>query len=275
MTVIKKSVSIDIIDKEMTCHNECKYLSRFSFLRSTNGLRHRMLIGIMATSGSGKSSVTQAIITDAAINNNVLVWMSEETVTEYQIGLHRTAKDIKNLKNIYFIEEKGLKSDIFANQDRFLNYFKELVIESGCSIIFIDNITTSFFYSDDIGPSGQSKAAMYLAKLTKELDVTIFYVAHTAKRVIDNQSTLITREDIRGSLKINMLAEYLYILQRFTSEDNIYSIIHISKHRFHSIKDRFYLLKFKDDNYVSDIKISFGLVNNIFKQRDVLGQKDK
>jgi len=269
--MLKDSVSYDEIEKEIRENTKQRFKSRFEFLNCTYGIRPKMLTGIMGTTGSGKSTLTKTIIVDAAKSERVLVWLSEETVTEYQIGMHKLSDARESMKNICFVEEKNLDEYFTKTQDAFLEYFRDLVVESRASIVFIDNLTSSFFYSDDIGPSGQSKSALFLSKLTKDLNVSVFFVAHTSKKIVDNQATLITKEDIRGSQKITILSEYFYILQKFTTNESVYPLIHIVKHRHHAVDSKFYLLGFEKGAYQFDRKVAFEIVNKIFKKRDKLG----
>jgi len=269
--MLKQSVSYEAIEKEMRENTRQIYPSRFMFLNSTRGIRPRMLSGIMGTTGSGKSTLTKTMIVDAAKKEKVMVWLSEETVTEYQIGMHKVSDSRDSFKNICFVEEKNLDAFYLNDHETFLEYFKDLVVESGASLIFIDNLTSSNLYSDDIGPSGQSKTAVFLSKITKDLGVGIFFVAHTSKKIVDNQPMLITKEDIRGSQKITILAEYFYIIQKFTAKEKIYPLLNIVKHRHHNITNKFFLLGYKKDSYEFDQQIDFSLVNKIFKNRDRLG----
>ena len=269
--MLKKSVTLEEIQRKLKENSEITYYSRFGHLQVMNGIRPSMIHGLLGTSGSGKSSILKTHIVDAARNNKVLIHLSEETILEFQVAMHKIPDAISSMKNMMFLEEKNLDAWVTSCQDDFLGYFRELVIESGAKLVFIDNITSSLFYTDDVGPEGQSKTAHFFSKMSKDLDLAIFYVAHTSKRVVDNQSELITIEDIRGSAKMSIISENMFVLQKFTSGNKVYSILRVAKHRHHEVQNPFYLLKFEDGAYTGDLQIEFSLVNKIFRMRNKLG----
>ena len=271
--MFKQAVSMEEINAKMKENDQMIFYSRFNHLQVMHGIRPQMTHGILGTSGSGKSSLLKTYIVDAARNNKVLIHLSEETILEFQVAMHKIPDAMKSMKNMLFMEEKNFDDYFLSDQDAFLSYFREMVIESGVKLVFIDNVTSSLFYTDDIGPSGQSKTALYFSKITKELKVAIFYVAHTSKRIVDNQSELITIEDIRGSAKLPIVSENMFILQKFVSGDRIYPIMIVAKHRHHQVDNKFFLLQYTDGAYTGDSSIEFSLVNRIFKQRNKLGGK--
>ena len=271
MSKIKKAVSKEVIQQTIIENHKSTFPSRFKFLQAHNGVRSGMLQVLLGVSGAGKSSLFKTMIVDSAANEKVLVWLSEESVVEYQVAMCGVPGAYNNLKNVYFVEEKELDEWVVKDHKVFIQYFKDTIIESGCTAVFVDNVTTSMIYSDDIGVEQQSKNAMALSKITKELGVAIVCVTHTKKHVTDNQAMVMTKEDVRGSNKIVMLSEYLWIMQRFISGNVIYPIIIIDKHRHHAIKDKYYLLEWVEGCYQHDAKIKFELVTKIFKSRNRLG----
>jgi len=149
-----------------------------------------------------------------------------------------------------------------------------MVVESEAEVIFIDNLSTSFFYNDVVGIFGQSRTAKFLSSITKRLGVAIFYIIHTRKDIQDNMHKLISKEDNRGSTQIPIVSEYFYILQRFTIDGRIYNVLKIDKHRHHEIDKRFFLLGFEESHYKYDKHITFETLNKIFMRRDRLGRKE-
>lgn len=269
--MLKGPASFEQIEEIKKVHKKQFYHSQFEFLNETKGIRPNMLIGLIGTTGSGKSTLLKAIISSVAEQAKTLVWLTEETVTEYQAAMMSVSKNKTVYKNLSFLEEKELAEFYTENHVRFFELFKDMIVESEAEVVFIDNVSSSYFYSDDIGPRLQSKAAIYLSKICKELGVTIFYIAHTQKNIMDNAAQLITKEDIRGSQKLPIVSEYFYIIQKFTVNGNIYAILNIDKNRHHEIKNKFFLLIYKD-GYKCDKKIDFETVGKIFNSRDSLGK---
>jgi len=231
-------------------------------------------------SNSGKSTLLKSVVAEAAEFAPVLIWLSEETIQEYQSGILRYARlaelDVEKIKkNLFYVEEKNLENFYTKTQDVFFELFKDMIVESGAKVVFIDNLSTSEFYSDEIGPSGQSRSAVFLSKVTKQLDVAIVFVIHTSKNITDNHHTLITKENCRGLQKIVILSEYFYILQVFTADNQTFVILKIDKHRHHNINKKFYLLAFDNDCYRFDKAIEFEVLNKIFMGRNQLGRKKK
>jgi len=249
--------------------DEMSHPSRFSFLMAVKGLRKGCLNGFIGTTGSGKSTLLKTIIADSS-NEKCLVWLSEETAKEYQVKIQRALKEKDNIKNIYFVEERELESLDNKIQEVFLKKFEKIVYEIRPKIIFIDNITSSNFYSDDLSPAQQGASATFLSRLAKKANIPIVFVAHTKKGVNDTYSGLITKEDVRGSQKISIITEYLYIIQTFSSRGKKYPLITISKNRHHEVDDKYYVLGFHEGIYKFDKMVDFEIVKKMFRARDVL-----
>jgi len=268
--MLRPALENNEINDAIVKNNKVYYPSKFLFLNAINGIRKGNLNGFIGTTGSGKSTLIKAIIADTAKHSKVLVWLTEESISEYQPKINQCIEDERYLKNISFIEESSLPAWCFGEQDAFFSYLKRLLVESGAEVMFIDNITSGFLYSDDIDVSGQGRSAIFLSKIAKELGVAIVYVAHTKKNVNDTYSGLITKEDIRGSQKISIVTEYLFILQTINSNRQRFPVIIISKNRHHQIEDKYYILKFADGVFQKDKKIDFELVKKIFSARERL-----
>lgn len=261
-------------------NRQCFYPSQFQALMATRGIRPGMLTGMMGTTGCGKSTLTKSIIAEVADKVIVLVWLSEESVKEYQAGIKKAAILLgldfnKVLSNLRFIEEKNLDEFYVNDQTDLFEMFENMIIESECKAVFVDNMSTSNFYSDEIGIKGQNASSVFFSKITKKLNIALFYVVHTAKRIHDNMDRLITKEDIRGSQKLPIMTEYFYTLQKYTINDNVFPVLMIQKHRHHEVKKKFYLLGFDKGAYRFDKQIDFEELNKIFIKRDQLGRKKK
>ena len=170
--------------------------SRFNFLSNHNGIRPNTLHGLMANTGIGKSTLMKCIIIELAKVMKVLVWLSEEDRTEYQMLINKMDRSV--LKNIVFIQERDIPEKYRQNQAAFFTKFIEIVVESGCQIVVPDNITTSPFYNSQFGFVGQTKTTAFLISFVKQY-CSIFYIAHTDKSVKTNLNRMLTPEDIRGA----------------------------------------------------------------------------
>lgn len=271
--MIRGSYTKQEIDEQKKRHEKMEIYSQFEFLREHNGIRLGNLHGLLGTAGSGKSTLLKSIIAFTSDTKPTLTWLSEETVQEYQVGLNRITTSESVLKNMKFVEEKNLDEFYFRNQDTFYEIFEDMVVESGARVVFIDNLSTSYFYNDVAGISGQARTANFLSRITKKLGIAVFFVIHTKKDIQDNHATLVTKEDVRGSQQIAIVSEYFYILQKFTVNDRIYNIVKVDKHRHHEINKRFFLMGFDEGAYKFDKAIEFETLNKIFVKRDRLGRK--
>jgi len=268
--MLRKSVDEYTIELHSELSNRISFYSRFGFLRTVKGLRPGCLNGFIGTTGSGKSTLIKTIVADTLKDCNCLVWLSEESVEEYQPKINTIITDKLLLDRLFFIEEKKISEEYFLDQRKFFFFMKESILKSRANVLIIDNITTSYLYSEEVTIKEQGRSALFLSKIAKELNIAIVYVAHTKKTVNDTYSGMITKEDIRGSQKIVIMTEYLYILQKFQSGESAYPIMQICKHRFHEVNDRYYVLHYKDGNYTKDKLVKFELVKQMFRQRDVL-----
>ena len=215
----------------------------------------------------------KCIIAEIAVHNKVLVWLSEETVSEYQELINYI--DISVLDNITFVEEKDINEKYKRNQTDFFEYFEQMVEEADPYFIIIDNVTTSAFYNQRFGISGQNNAAEFLRDFPKRKEVGIFYVSHTQSNISDNYNKVVNAEDMRGSKELPLNTEYFYIIQKFTTNERQYNFLRNAKYRFHDKAAGWFALMYEKRAYTGDQKVSFTLVNKIFKSRDFLGRSDK
>lgn len=271
--MLKLAPSMAEIERSAQVHRLGLWDSRFEFLRATNGIRPACLIGLMGTTGTGKSTLLKSIIADTAADHPVMVWLTEEPINQYVAGIKKS-KHNANFENIYFYHESDIGESVKEKLDDLLFYFKEAVIQSGCRIVFMDNITTSAFYSSHFGEKGQAKAIDSFTNFCHKHNVTIFYLIHTAKNVTDNSGKLIQGEDVRGSNKSFIMSDYFYILQRFEVASQFFTFLRIVKHRYHpTMEYKYYKLNFMDGYYYSDSGAAFDVINKAFMDRNYLGKK--
>lgn len=231
---------------------------------------HNFTANDIVVSNSGKSTLTKCIITEAAQEHRVLVWISEENVVEYQELINKLDKSV--LPNIVFVEEKEIPNDYKVNQDVFFEYFEQLVEEADVDVVFIDNITTSAFYNQRFGFTGQQKTSEFMINFVKR-KCSVFFVTHTRSEVTDNYGKVATPEDIRGSKELALVTEYMYIIQKFTTEDKQFNVLRVAKYRHHEAAAGWYGLKYEKKAYIGDSKVPFAVINKIFKMRDHFGKK--
>ena len=261
------------VEMHVALRDKTVYPSRYEFLKAHNGIRPKSLTGLMSSTGAGKTTLTKCIIAETAGHGKkVLVWLSEESVIEYQELIYFLDKSC--LKNIVFVEEKEIPDDFKETQEDFFEYFEQMVEESGCDIVFIDNVTSSAFYNQRFGIMGQNKSAEFLRRFAKNKH-EIFYVAHTESAITENYSKVIVAENIRGSKELPLMTEYLYIIQKFTSNSKQFNCLRTAKYRHHEDAAGWYSLTYENRAYIGDAKVPFNLINKIFKSRDYFGKAVK
>lgn len=262
----KTATNKDEIKARRAQHNKQVYKSRFGFLNETHGVRPSSFIGLMGTAGSGKSTLIKSIVSDCALNEPVLCYLTEEKSEDYEMHLHFIGA---NMEHVSFIEEnESAFGDL--DIDGAIAMILEPFFMSESKIIFFDNITTSVLY-EKFGYKGQCKLISALRAFCNDSGKTIFFVAHTKKGSDNNGHRLFTGDDIRGTYQSFQQAEYFYILQPVNVRDQVFPLIQIAKHRFHDeIKSKFYLLGYKDKQYKFDMPVGFEKIKEIFKKRNVL-----
>jgi hypothetical protein len=270
--MIRSSLSKEEINKLEEGLDVVYFKSRFNLFRIHKNFRPSCIHGIIGTQHSGKSTFAKTIICDIAKEKKILVWLSEETRGEYQVGINRINGGECN--NIVFFEEKFLDYSLFKFHSEFLDFFERTILEANVDIILIDNITSSRLYSDDIRPSGQNETASRICAFAKKTNVSVIYLGHTKKDVTDNYHKIIRGEDIRGSAQIVIRSEYLYVLQKFTHETEWAIIVKLEKCRHHDKKGQsYFLLDYGEGIYYRDNLISFEKFNLIYKNREYLGKR--
>lgn len=244
--------------------------SRFEFLNATKGIRPKNLCGLLGTTGAGKTSLLQSIIVDTAKETPVLVFLSEECVSDYEDGILLQTRDRAVLDNIKFFHEASIDTELIQSVDEYINLLKMAAKDAGAAIIFLDNLSTSLFYSDSLTPAEQNLAATKLFRFCETTGITLFYACHTTATARDGMGKLFTPEDVRGCKQIAIRSSFFYIIQRLDAGDERYNILRIYKHRGFPGKAGFYSLKWEGSRYVRDAKISYSILNEMFKRRNQL-----
>ena len=271
MSLIKRGVNEKQIEEFQKALLVQYAESRFNFLNCHYGLRPGLAHGILGTPGSGKSTMVKSIVSDTAEKLKCLVYLTEETVTEYQAKL----KTLKcRMENVFFIMERDIRIDSFKSLDSILMYLFEEILAQGIQAFFWDNFTTSKIY-ESLKPNIQGYFFTKIQVFCEEHGISFFYVAHTKQGISDNHRQQIEGEDMRGSAYPFTQSPYFYIFQRFIVGTKVYAYIHVRKHRFHELEQKHYLLDFKDGIYVRDAQLEFSKLNDYFKQRNYLGKTQR
>jgi archaellum biogenesis ATPase FlaH len=271
--IVTKMPTEKEVNDALKYHQIFLWETRFDFLKCTQGIRQSSLIGLLGTTGSGKSSLFKSIIADSC-DNKCLVWLTEETRENYSGGIKASKHDTL-YDNIRFFHEDDIGEEIRNNLDDLIKYIIDLIVGSGVRIVFLDNITTSCLYSSHFGEKGQAKVITTLKNFAHNNKITIFFMAHTQKNINnDSVNKLISGEDIRGTNQAFMAADYFYILQRFES-DEIFTFIRVVKHRYHTdLSKKSYQLEYdRAGFYKKDCFISFETINEHFQKRNFLGKR--
>lgn len=268
-TVSKSDIKNAVLDIE-----EKKFNSKFNFLKATNGIRPSALSFLLGKSGGGKSTLFKAIIADVSKNSEVIIWLSEEEKSFYSIDLFKADPEV-NFKNIKFFQE-------VTNRKKLLDMvamlgvadtFKEITNGMSDGIVFFDNLTTSCLY-DGKKPEAQASILAELRDYAVNENIALFCAAHTQKNVNNGLNRLMEQEDIQGSSASTKTAAYFYILQLIDVLNTRQAFVMVSKHRGFNPENKFYSLNFSNGSYVSDRAVGFEVVNETWKRRNRLTDKE-
>jgi KaiC/GvpD/RAD55 family RecA-like ATPase len=254
-------------------------VSRFEFINSHKGLRPNSRHVLLGTSGTGKSTLTRSIILDSCRNHNVLLYSTEENLNDVKTLL--AMRDVTNeeISNLNFLYE----DDILSKCKKDLNEWKRIVgvkiLNSKSEILFIDNITTSDFYTG-VDYNFAISFLNAIDDLMREFNLAVFIVAHTKKGIKDDQQSLITGDDVMGPMTLTNKSPYLYIYQLILGQSEgsstpTFPIIRVKKSRISGSPNAVYLLKYDHQRkeYISDSEIQYKLFSEIYEKRIKLGSK--
>lgn len=273
MNKIKTFINDEDLEFLSKRHNEQYFDSKFEFLNEHRGIRNSVLHLLVGSTGSGKSTLSRNIMLDCAYNKKVFVWASEESVRDYNFALNKICRDEKILDNITVVSEVDTPERIKSDIKNFMFYFREEVMKHSPDIVFIDNVTTSFMYSDIVGPRGQAAAADNLRSFAMDNFLPIFCIAHTKKNISDNE--LLDINDIRGSTALSNTSAYAYVMQVFRVSKIRFQVISIQKSRYHQPENHYFKLFYDKDNggYTKSVAVGMDIINQMYQMRDRLTDK--
>lgn len=273
--MIDYSVKKSGIDKARNDSQIRHFFTSLQHLDAHSGIRKGVFSILMGTTGSGKSGLAkiygiQASTTPSA---KVLFWLSEESKEKYAIGMDTYCEDMGiDFSEIAFFEEQSIDKTLVKSHQEFINYFKEIVCDSGADIVIIDNATSSRFYGPATSLRDQGVSVQFFKEFSHNLDIALLVVMHTASNVSDNAGKLFTPEMVRGLKSISIEASYFYAIQKFTRNGDIITFLRTLKHRFHPDAGGTYRLDYnkKYGLYTGDKAVNFETVKRIFQEADRL-----
>lgn len=245
--------------------------SNFNFLKAHNGLHRGMVHILLGTAGSGKSSLMRGLVLDCFKSNpdiRILYYLSEESTESFKRDLVMSGLENISDMPIYAISELECEP---RDERQFFGVLKDAVLDIKPQLLIFDNITTSSLYNDRL-PQEQFKFLALIKKFTEKFDLASMLVAHTSSMISDNMSRLINESDVRGSKSVVNLAEFFYILQRFSIAGHYYPVLKIFKHRPVVVDCKLYRLLFDREKryYTSDLGIGFNDMRSAYDKRDKL-----
>jgi len=258
------------VNKELKKELDTIHLNtKFNFLKTHNGFRPGKLHLFLAPTGSGKSTLVRSLIKDLLETGlywgDALVWLSEETVKDFQIEWSRT-RAIESVNNVCIESELEIDS-----MRLMMTKLGEQVKRKDVEILIFDNITTSSMYADK-KPHEQAALVKGLKRLASSTNKPIIIIAHTNAEVHENMSGLINEQQIRGSKTIVSESEFMYIMQRFKVGESIQTTIRLRKYRGYALTETMFLLNFNIDEYIfdKDYRIDFDEFKRLYKLRNTL-----
>lgn len=250
------------------------FKSRFQFLNEVNGLRPSCLTGFLSNSHTGKSTLIKSIVIDSIESCRGAVWLTEETIAQYQMKLHYINPNY-NKDNLVFLDEQEDESLKTNRTPKDLAMFLyNSIVSTDSKFLIIDNITTSDLY-ENFKPAEQASFINLLKRMAKKLKIPIVYVAHTDSNITNSNNKFTEGENIRGSRQPFIQAAYFFIIQRFTCNGKVFTFLRIIKHRFHEPSNLYFLLEWKDYQYKRDCAVEFDKINDAYNSRDYLGKKQQ
>ena len=243
--------------------------SAFKFISEHNGFRKGKLHLLLADTGSGKSTLIRSLMYDVLTSipedRKLLLILSEETETDFAIEIERSGFPDNLLEKLVIISEMEISNQRIFCQEIVL----ALHPEKNVDFVMFDNITTSQIYMGEV-PSKQADVAKWLKNIAITRDIPFLVVAHT-NNIIKSNKRLINATEIRGSKVITLIAEFLYILNSFEIQNNIYKLLEVNKHRGQTVSNIYFKLLFSKNQgvYAGDDILDYEKVKLLFKDKNV------
>ena len=241
--------------------------SRFSFIKSHNGFRHKCLHTFLARTGGGKTTLVKTILFDLLKEKKVLVWLSEEDKDSLLTSLVLAKLETRYFDNLIIYSEVEENSKL--TEKEIFDKIEYLINLENPQIILFDNLTTSQIVEGNF--TTQNTSIRRLKKIVVNNNLPMIVMVHTSSTA--GLNSMLTEECVRGSKTIANLSDYFYIMQMFEDDISKMQTIRVTKARNHSTANgKIYRLVWDNDNknYSEDSCISFSLFKEVFSRRNKL-----
>lgn len=232
-------------------------VTRFCFINDHFGLRPGKMHCLLAAAGKGKSTLCRSVLLDCAKDVPCILYATEESKSdlEEQFAINNVTQE--DVENIYLMHEA---IDIPKNLKRvesWIDKIRKVVDQTGAKVLFLDNITSSRFYSNY---ENQTEMTLQLKALAEDLKIAVFIVCHTKKGIKNNE--WFKEDDVKGSTQLSITAEFFYAFNIFVvsgrgETDAKHAFIRILKCRGYSNTSFSYDLHFdfKTFSYKGDKRV--------------------
>lgn len=259
-------------EARLEVQNEVTFKTGYNFLLAHRGYRQGCIHTILGPSGGGKSTLVRSLLVDVAHNlngRNAGLILSEQTVDSFKnelANLPKLPSEIDSVK-IYSECDKNIRE--FIVKRGWSNVVNAFIEKHNLSILFIDNMTSSDFFTGNGQHGSQNSILQELKNIATEKGIPIVLIWHTKKGIDDDYEQSIKSDDVKYSGKITIISEFFYIMQRFHINGKIFPTLRIVKHRGQPVKDRIFFLNYNEKfmMYSSDRAISSEQFHELFAER--------
>jgi archaellum biogenesis ATPase FlaH len=248
-----------------------------SFLDDHFGARPGCLHTLLGSVGRGKSTLIQSLVLSWGLEQNVLLYQTEESVERIERKLFEKDNQAAYLTTKLHIvmESEFLKTYQPNNAAGFLRLFEAKIVASKAKVVILDNLTTSAYYEGKF--TNVLPILSGLTALAEKYKVPVFVVCHTKKGVTEATKGLISPDDVRGSALVYNKSDYFYTFYRvrktgITGSSMDAAFVYVNKSRDHDNQDSIYRLVYdvNKKRYMSDVKIDFEKFKTAIRERDKL-----
>lgn len=271
-------MKIDDFENIKSEKNICFFPTRFNFLKMQNGLRPKYMHVLIGQTGMGKSTLVRSIALDCCRDPNfkALIWLTEETSSDYTYELNYQTHEKQLLLNMHVVSELDFThppNDI----DSYLRLIEHTVIESKCSVLFFDNFTTSRIIQN-LGIKAEGDLATRLRVLAMKLQIALVVVAHTRKGTMNGPRTILTSDDVRGNATLVNTAQFIYVLQPIFDKTSRVDYVFVNKARGYPNHMKNFALRYDIDlkTYIQDRQINIeDVYNKLRSANELMRGKDE
>lgn len=263
-------ISPENIEKIKSENKKFFFKTNFNFLREHNGFREGAIHLLMGTASGGKSTLRNTIMLDfleANKNKNIFLYLSEETVRDFEKDLADCSKLLSVSERIIVFSEQDNISEIRI-QDDGASFLSDKIAVASADLFIFDNITTSQLYGEDF--KAQSKFILDLKANIQAMKATALIIGHTGSTVKAGNTELIDQNDFRGAKTIVNVSQFLYVMQTYSIDKYKVTTLRITKHRGFTLSNPFFMLKYSKEKriYEFDVALTFEEVNELYQKQN-------